>query len=1132
MIHYSQQKLKKRVEKIPYNCCNIRVEQEIRKLVDVRTQTAGLCSSRPVLLFFLHRCSWLTGGRRRTPATHPAALEGLQEQRSNSERTPECFRCGYLLELQDPLRDSSVPSTSSRVEPGSKAHSYDLRFPSLFWISVPRCCSDLLAPLNGNPNTCHQHQAESLHTQPSRPCSLAPCERSGSLFPSLPGPSPRSPDRIALSDRSLLGHSTTSETPLDPLILRFRHPNPCTAKRSGPSVETEVPTDQPKLTCSSPPRLCLRATIVSPRATLSLSALVDSGCDFNLIDSSFARRAGLKIFPLDSPLHVSALDGGVLPSITYRTQPFELVISGNHRERLSFFVFPVKHAPLVLGVPWLQQHNPHINWVDHRVESWSSNCHAVCLQSAVPSCQAPPQPPLQADPESLRSVPECYHDLRQVFSKSQACSLPPHRPYDCAIDLLPGAPLPASRLYNISQAERQALEKYIKESLAAGLIQTSSSPLGAGFFFVSKKDGSLRPCIDYRGLNAITVKNRYPLPLLSSALEPVQSATVFSKLDLRNAYHLVRVRRGDEWKTAFKTPLGHFEYRVMPFGLCNAPAVFQALVNDVLRDFLNVFVFVYLDDILIYSRNLSEHQQHVRLVLQRLLENKLFVKVEKCEFHKPSVAFLGLILEGGRVRSDPEKIKAVLEWPVPETRKQLQRFLGFANFYRRFIRGYSQIAAPLHSLTSVKVPYIWNPQADSAFTDLKKRFSQAPVLVHPDPKKQFIVEIDASDTGVGAVLSQNSDPDHRLHPCAFFSRRYQPPLLPEDNSRITVPSVKDHITRCKQYWNQTIQALKNTAETNRRFADRRHVPAPSYHPGQRVWLSTRDLPSRAASKKLSPRFTGPYEIISIVSPTTVRLRLPSHSRVHPTFHVSQIKPVVSSSLCPPAEPPPPAQDHHGRRIQRIVTSRRRGKGFQYLVDWVGRGPEDRTWLAGSSIPDQSLIDSFLSSRPSSSSSESCSWLTGGRRRTPATHPAALEGLQEQRSNSERTPECFRCGYLLELQDPLRDSSVPSTSSRVEPGSKAHSYDLRFPSLFWISVPRCCSDLLAPLNGNPNTCHQHQAESLHTQPSRPCSLAPCERSGSLFPSLPGPSPRSPDRSTVSELSPRSADWFCCLNLSSQ
>ncbi len=170
------------------------------------------------------------------------------------------------------------------------------------------------------------------------------------------------------------------------------------------------------------------------------------------------------------------------------------------------------------------------------------------------------------------------------------------------------------RLYSLSAPERGALENYLTESLAAGIIVPSSSPAGAGFFFVKEKDGSLRPCINYRGLNDITVKNRYPLPLMSSAFEILQGAKVFTKLDLRNAYHLVRIKEGDEWKTAFNTPIGHFEYRVLPFGLVNAPAVFQALVNDVLRDMLNIFVFVYLDDILIFSPTLQVHVQHVRRV--------------------------------------------------------------------------------------------------------------------------------------------------------------------------------------------------------------------------------------------------------------------------------------------------------------------------------------------------------------------------------------------------------------------------------------------------------------------------------------------------------------------------------------
>ncbi|KAI2647803.1 Transposon Tf2-6 polyprotein [Labeo rohita] len=301
--------------------------------------------------------------------------------------------------------------------------------------------------------------------------------------------------------------------------------------------------------------------------------------------------------------------------------------------------------------------------------------------------------------ESILLHPSVLHrpmtvlDLKEVFSKSRAASLPPHRPYDCAIELLP----------------------------AAGFIRPSSSPAGAGFFFVGKKDGSLRPCIDYRGLNNITVKNTYPLPLISSAFERLQGASVFTKLDLRNAYHLVRIRRGDEWKTAFNTPRGHFEYLVMPFGLSNSPGVFQALVNDVLRDMTSA---------------------------SEAAREWAFVKAEKCDFHAQSVPFLGYIVSAEGMRMDPEKIKAVVDWPSPDSRKALQRFLGFANFYRRFIRNYSQLAAPLTALTSPRTAFRWSDAAEAAFANLKRRFVSAPILVTPDPSRQFVVEVDASEVGV------------------------------------------------------------------------------------------------------------------------------------------------------------------------------------------------------------------------------------------------------------------------------------------------------------------------------------------------------------------------------------------------
>lgn len=379
----------------------------------------------------------------------------------------------------------------------------------------------------------------------------------------------------------------------------------------------------------------------------------------------------------------------------------------------------------------------------------------------------------QEEPGDLTGVPEEYHDLRAVFSRSRATSLPPHRPYDCSIELLPGTTTPRGRLFSLSAPERKALEEYLSESLNTGTIVPSSSPAGAGFFFVKKKDGSLRPCIDYRGLNDVTVKNRYPLPLMSSAFDLLQGARVFTKLDLRNAYHLIRIREGDEWKTAFNTPLGHFEYRVLPFGLVNAPAVFQTLINDVLRDMLNIFVFVYLDDILIFSPSLEVHVQQVRLVLQRLLENRLFVKAEKCTFHAPSVTFLGSVIFANGVSMDPAKVRAVSDWPIHDSRVALQWFLGFSNFYRRFIRNFSQVAAPLTALTSVKSCFRWSESAQKAFDHLKSLFISAPILVTPDSSKQFTVEVDASEVGVGAILSQRSS-DNKLHPCAVFSHRLSP----------------------------------------------------------------------------------------------------------------------------------------------------------------------------------------------------------------------------------------------------------------------------------------------------------------------------------------------------------------------
>lgn len=300
------------------------------------------------------------------------------------------------------------------------------------------------------------------------------------------------------------------------------------------------------------------------------------------------------------------------------------------------------------------------------------------------------------------------------------------------IDLMEGKEPPQGTIYPLSPRQLDELAHYIRENLANGRIVESSSPAGAPILFVPKKDGTIRLCVDYRGLNKVTIKNRYPLPLISELMDRVAGARFFTKLDLRDAYHRIRFRRTDRWKTAFKTRYGQFEYTVMPFGLTNAPATFQAYINRALAGLLDVFCIVYLDDILIYSRNREEHTAHILQVLDRLEQFQLFAKQSKCSFYQERVEFLGFIIGRDGISMDPERVKAIEEWPPPESIRDIQVFLGFANFYRRFIDGYSRITAPITALLKggATTPFQWTEPAAAAFTQLKSAFSSASFLVH------------------------------------------------------------------------------------------------------------------------------------------------------------------------------------------------------------------------------------------------------------------------------------------------------------------------------------------------------------------------------------------------------------------
>jgi hypothetical protein len=368
-------------------------------------------------------------------------------------------------------------------------------------------------------------------------------------------------------------------------------------------------------------------------------------------------------------------------------------------------------------------------------------------------------------------VPPEYHEFASIFSKQEADKLPPHRPYDHRVPLEEGTSPPYGPIYSLSPIELDTLRKYIDTNLQRGFIKHSRSPCGAPVLFVKKADGSLRLCVDYRGLNKISVKNRYPLPLIGELLERLANAKYFTKLDMREGYYLLRMARGEEWKTAFRCRYGLFEYQVMPFGLCNAPGTFQHFVNDTFSDFLDQFLAAYLDDLLIYSDSLKEHKAHVRLVLERLKSAGLYVKPEKCLFHVTEVPFLGYLISKDGIRMDPEKIASIVTWPAPRNVHDIQCFLGFANFYRRFIDDYSDRVVPITKLLRKSAVFDWTKPQQAAFDGLKKAFTTAPILRHFDRSRPAVIEADASDYAMGAILSQE-DELRKLHPCAFFSRKF------------------------------------------------------------------------------------------------------------------------------------------------------------------------------------------------------------------------------------------------------------------------------------------------------------------------------------------------------------------------
>ena len=533
------------------------------------------------------------------------------------------------------------------------------------------------------------------------------------------------------------------------------------------------------------------------------NALIDCGAEGRFVNEDKVNLKKAK--KLKRPLKVKNVDGSPNRKgwITHHT----LVNYSIHGVKMKdwFFITDIGDQDMILGMPWLKTCNPRIDWrqmsftfddtvlgelqlLEEKKEAINEQREINKERELLINFIGKSDLWIRAKMSATQSIehkfrkeekkvelPKEYQEWKEVFSKEASQRFPSSRPWDHEIKLKEGFIPKINKVYPLSQKEQGSLDEWIKEQLEKGYIVQSKSPQASSFFFVGKKDTeALRPCQDYRYLNEWTVKNGYPLPLVPDLMTKLQGAKYFTKLDLRWGYNNVRIKKGDEWKAAFVTNRGMFEPKVMFFGLCNSPATFQTMMDSYFVEMINEgWIVIYMDDILIFAKTKEELRAFTKRVLRRLKEKDLFLKLEKCKFEQEKIDFLGMVISHNSIQMDPVKLAGISEWPAPTTVKQVRSFLGFCNFYRRFIGNFAEISKPLVNLTRKTQPWEWTESQALAFQELKSKFATGPILQMPDPAKPFLLETDASKFAVGALLKQ-PDSTGLLRPCGYLSHALTP----------------------------------------------------------------------------------------------------------------------------------------------------------------------------------------------------------------------------------------------------------------------------------------------------------------------------------------------------------------------